>query len=204
MTETFTMRILRLQTRRGAAAEEAAKAPPRPEDPPTRTLSRTEESSSRFAIQAWSDFWADFRADEQEVELAHYRSECSDLQTRLDALPAATLPDAALASAMIKRVLRLRRDRHQDLSERIDDLASSHKAATGRYEKAALNGAQHQDDLERTRHRLVTLLGRLGVTADEDDPVPLLLERLIAAGGVSDAARSARLNARTSGRRPSL
>jgi hypothetical protein len=204
ITESFTRRVLRLQTRRGAGAEESAKAPPRPEDQAARILTRAEETSARFAIQAWQDFWADFRPDETEVEVAHYRQECADLQSRLDALPAGALPDAALSSAMIKRVLRLRRDRFQDLSERIDDLASSHHAATGRYEKAALNGAQHQDDIHRVRRRLLALLDRLGITPPADEPVPALLERLIEAGGVPAAARSARLTARTSGRRPSV
>jgi hypothetical protein len=167
-------------------------------------LSRAGEASARFAVQAWQEFWADFRPDEADVEIAHYHGECADLQSRLEALPAGALPDPALASAMIKRVLRLRRDRFQDLSERIDDLASSHHAATGRYEKAALNGAQQQDDLHRTRRRLLALLDRLGISAPADEPVPLLLERLVEAGGIPAAARSARLTARTSGRRPTV
>jgi hypothetical protein len=212
ITESFTRRVLRLQTRRGVAAADTARIPtPVPEAPPpaaesqaVRTLSRAEEASGRFALAAWDAFWADFRPDEQDVEMGHYRTECADLQTRLDALPPGGLPDAHLSSAILRRVMRLRRDRYLDLSDRIDDLASSHHQATGRYEKAALNGAQLADDNERSRRRILALLARHGIQAPADDPLPLLLERLVETLSEPGAPRASARLARVSRRRPAV
>lgn len=197
ITESFTRRVLRLQTRRGVDPAETTKIP-----------AKAEGASGRFAMNAWAAFWADFRPDEQEVEVSHYRRECADLQARIDALPAGTNPDAWLSSSMMRRIERLRRDRFQDLTERIDDLSTSHKQATGRYEAAALNGAQRQNYLERTRQRLHELLADLGLSVAADEPVPRLLERLVEALPLppqpppqpAPKATSARLS-RLSGRR---
>jgi hypothetical protein len=72
----------------------------------------------------WRDFFHRFREDERGQEDTDYRERAFAVQECLDRLPFRQRPHPQLAAAMLELLLRFERSRFEDLSFRIDELAT--------------------------------------------------------------------------------
>ncbi len=133
----------------------------------------------RDAADLWLTFFSCFRTDEAAYEAKHFREQADALNRRLAALPPGTPPDGALTHDLLTALDELWEQRHEAISQRLDQLI----ADLGRHQSdlgtAQLGAATHSDELARAQAVVDAALGEIGESLEKSEQLAERLVRLL-------------------------
>lgn len=154
----------------------------------SRESRQRHHSTGRFAdpilaelIQdLWADFFACFREDERDFELAQFREQAAAIQTVLDQQGEDGIPDLVTCRQMLYLLARFVGQRFGHWDARLDQLLAEHRDQAAQINAIKLSTSWQSDELDYCRGIIASALkSRDSFIGENKDGTPLLVSELL-------------------------
>ncbi|MFW5844979.1 MAG: hypothetical protein ACOCXJ_02005 [Planctomycetota bacterium] len=185
---------------------------------PAEASRNSHRATGRFAdpvladllLDHWADFFAHFREDERDFELARFEQEAEQVQQILDQLEPEERPDLVTCRQMLFLLNRLGRERFQTWDQRLDVLLAQNRDLEQQLNAIQLSTSWQTDEMTYCRGIITDAMKRRDsfVPAGSDGEPVLVSQLLCALLNITkapprpEASRGRRLTARADVQEP--